>query len=73
LIPNSPPYDKGHYHRIIEVGKKRLPDPNAKRSVMWGMVGSTGEDKSKLKDAFGAYDYDTKTRGKSDDLTADLY
>lgn len=40
---------------------------------MWGLVGSTGEDKSKLKDAFGAYDYDTKTKGESTDPTADLY
>lgn len=59
------PYDKGHYHRIIEVGKKKLPDPGAKHQVIWGLVSGVGSDKSALKDAFGAYEYDTKTRGET--------
>ncbi|KAK6907264.1 hypothetical protein I203_101254 [Kwoniella mangroviensis CBS 8507] len=63
LIPQSGKHSKGHYHRIIEVGKKKLPDPGAKHQVIWGLVGGVGEDKSTLKESFGAYTYETKTRG----------
>ncbi|WVR03883.1 hypothetical protein IAU60_000882 [Kwoniella sp. DSM 27419] len=63
LIPQSGPYSQGHYHRIIEVGKKKLPDPGAKHQVIWGLVGGVGNDKSSLKDTFGASTYETKTRG----------
>ncbi|WVW80062.1 hypothetical protein I302_102035 [Kwoniella bestiolae CBS 10118] len=63
LIPQSGKHSQGHYHRIIEVGKKKLPDPGAKHQVIWGLVGGVGEDKSTLKDSFGAYTYETKTRG----------
>ncbi|ORX33671.1 hypothetical protein BD324DRAFT_639126 [Kockovaella imperatae] len=63
LIPTSHPYGKSHYHRIIEVGKKKLPDPHASRQVIWGLVGNVGSDKAELKNAFGAYDYETKTKG----------
>ncbi|WWD05810.1 hypothetical protein V865_003893 [Kwoniella europaea PYCC6329] len=63
LIPQSGKHSKGHYHRIIEVGKKKLPDPGAKHQVIWGLVGGVGEDKSTLKDSFGAYTCETKTRG----------
>ncbi|WWC60224.1 uncharacterized protein I303_102790 [Kwoniella dejecticola CBS 10117] len=63
LIPQSGPHSKSHYHRIIEVGKKKLPDPGAKHQVIWGLVGGVGNDKSSLKDSFGAYTYETKTRG----------
>ncbi|ORY27465.1 hypothetical protein BCR39DRAFT_538148 [Naematelia encephala] len=64
LIPTSAPHKKGHFHRIIEVGKKKLPDPGAKHQVIWGLVGAVGSDRSALKEAFGAYDYDTKTKGR---------
>jgi hypothetical protein len=64
LIPKSPPHDKGHYHRVIEVGKKKLSDPGAKHQVIWGLVGGVGTDPSALKEAFGAYSYETKTRGE---------
>lgn len=64
LIPKSPPHDKSHFHRIIEIGKKKMPDPGAKNQVIWGLVGSVGTDKQAFKDAFSAYSYETKTRGK---------
>ncbi|KAK8861513.1 hypothetical protein IAR55_002334 [Kwoniella newhampshirensis] len=63
LIPKSSPHDKGHFHRIIEVGKKKLPDPGAKHQVIWGLVSAASTDKGDLKDSFGAKEYDTKTRG----------
>ncbi|OCF34739.1 hypothetical protein I316_03783 [Kwoniella heveanensis BCC8398] len=64
LIPKTGRHaTKGHYHRIIEVGKKKLPDPGAKHQVIWGLVGAVGADKAGLKEAFGAKDYQTKTRG----------
>ncbi|EIW66815.1 hypothetical protein M231_01418 [Tremella mesenterica] len=63
LIPTSAPHDHAHFHRIISVGKKKMPDPGAKHQVIWGSMVGVGNDKSALKDAFGAYDYDTKTRG----------
>ena len=64
LIPKSPPHDKSHFHRIIEVGKKKMPDPGAKNQVIWGLVGSVGTDEGAFKDAFGAYSYETKTKGE---------
>ncbi|CAD6570841.1 MAG: hypothetical protein TREMPRED_006054 [Tremellales sp. Tagirdzhanova-0007] len=63
LIPTSAPHHTGHYHRIIEVGKKKLPDPGARYQVIWGLVGSVGSDRGSLKKAFGEYSYETKTRG----------
>ncbi|WVF67134.1 hypothetical protein IAT40_001879 [Kwoniella sp. CBS 6097] len=63
LIPKTGKHAKGHYHRIIEVGKKKLPDPGAKHQVIWGLVGNIDTDKAGLKDVFGAKDYQTKTRG----------
>jgi hypothetical protein len=65
LIPKSPPHDKGHFHRIIEIGKKKMPDPGAKNQVIWGLVSGVGDDKGAFKDSFGAYSYETKTRGES--------
>lgn len=66
LIPKTGTHGSGgHYHRVIEVGKKKLPDPGAKRQVIWGLVGSVSTDKAGLKDAFGEYSYETKTKGTS--------
>ena len=64
LIPKSAPHDKGHFHRIIEIGKKKMPDPGAKNQVIWGLVSGVGDDKGSFKDSFGAYSYETKTRGE---------
>jgi hypothetical protein len=64
LIPKSPPHNKSHFHRIIEIGKKKMPDPGAKNQVIWGLVGNVGTDRGAFKDAFCAYSYETKTRGK---------
>ena len=64
LIPKSAPHDKGHFHRIIEIGKKKMPDPGAKNQVIWGLVSGVGDDKGAFKDSFGAYSYETKTRGE---------
>jgi hypothetical protein len=63
LLPKSK--DKGYYHRIIEVGKKKMPDPGAKHQVIWGLVGGVGNDRRRLKETFGGYSYETKTRGRS--------
>lgn len=68
LLPKSAPYDKGHYHRILQVARKQLPDPTASRGIIWGMVDSVGTDRDTLKDSFGAYGYDTKTKGQPDPL-----
>lgn len=68
LIPTSAPHDKAHYHRIIEVGKKKMPDPGARYQVIWGLVGSVGTEEGAMKQAFGAYSYQTKTRGRSSRL-----
>lgn len=68
LLPKSAPHDKGHYHRVIEVGKKKLPDPGAKHQVIWGLVTGVNTDPSSLKESFGAYSYETKTRGECGDI-----
>ena len=49
---------------MIEVGRKKMPDPHAKRDIVWGMVQAVSTDKDALKQAFGAYEYETKTRGE---------
>jgi hypothetical protein len=63
LIPKTGKHSSSHFHRIIEVGKKKLPDPGAKRQNIWGLVGTVSEDRSGLKEAFGEYSYETKTKG----------
>ena len=60
LIPHS----ESHFHRIIEVGRKKLPNPDAKHEVIWGLISEVGNDKSTLKSSFGSYTYETKTRGE---------
>ncbi|KAK4686067.1 hypothetical protein P7C73_g4061, partial [Tremellales sp. Uapishka_1] len=63
LLPTTGPHSTSHFHRIIEIGKKKLPDPGAKHQVIWGLVSGVGGDKAALKTAFGGYEYETKTRG----------
>jgi len=73
LIPTSAPHNQGHYHRVIEIGKKKMPDADAKYQVIWGLVSSVSTDQGALKTAFGAYSYETKTRGKSTDYSFSTY
>ncbi|KAM5532241.1 hypothetical protein V8D89_014080 [Ganoderma adspersum] len=51
--------------RLIVVGKKGLPDPEAKGRgrVFWGTVSTVGEDLKKLEEGLGESTYETKTRG----------
>ncbi|GAA5866994.1 hypothetical protein JCM1840_005934 [Sporobolomyces johnsonii] len=50
-------------HRLIAIGKKALPDASVSSRPIWGEVLNVGEDMKGLKDALGAYTYETKTRG----------
>ncbi|TBU54882.1 hypothetical protein BD310DRAFT_961148 [Dichomitus squalens] len=54
--------------RLIVVGKKSLPDPEAKgggqgNQVFWGSISTIGEDLKKLEEGLGESTYETKTRG----------
>ncbi|KAI0803202.1 hypothetical protein BC629DRAFT_109147 [Irpex lacteus] len=57
--------------RLIAVGKKSLPDPDAggggkgggRKGVFWATVITVGEDLQKLQDGLGAKEYETKTKG----------
>ena len=57
---------KKHF-RLLILGKKALPDPDAKGSgrnqVFWVIVSTVGEDLKKLEEGLGAKTYETKTRG----------
>ncbi|GAA5927631.1 hypothetical protein JCM1841_006067 [Sporobolomyces salmonicolor] len=50
-------------HRLIAIGKKALPDASVSSRPIWGEVLNVGEDLKGLKEALGAYTYETKTRG----------
>lgn len=64
--------EKKKRFRLLTVGKKSLPDPEAgggkgrgRKGVFWAMVSTVGEDLQKLQDGLGEKEYDTKTRGES--------
>ena len=54
--------------RLVVIGKKALPDPDAKgkgrKQVFWGSISTIGEDLKKLEEGLGASTYETKTRGR---------
>ncbi|KAH9480344.1 hypothetical protein JR316_0006942 [Psilocybe cubensis] len=57
-------------YRLITVGKKRLPNPEAKKETgkltketFWGTVTSVGNDLDSLVKGLGQKSYETKTRG----------
>lgn len=58
--------------RLIAVGKKSLPDPEAgggakgggRKATFWATVITVGDDLQNLQDGLGAKEYETKTRGK---------
>ncbi|KAJ2934475.1 hypothetical protein H1R20_g2634, partial [Candolleomyces eurysporus] len=64
---------KQHY-RMITIGKKKLPDPEAKgrHEVFWGTVTSIGDDLLGLVEGLGPKTYETKTRGTRHDGAARL-
>ncbi|THG99882.1 hypothetical protein EW026_g2560 [Hermanssonia centrifuga] len=53
--------------RLLAIGKKQLPDPEAsgggRKGVFWALVSTVGEDLQKLQDGLGEKEYETKTRG----------
>ena len=54
--------DDGSLHRVIAIGRKRLPDP-AKRERFWGFVDLVLYDRRDLEAALDAQMYKTRTRG----------
>ena len=58
--------------RLIPIGKKTLPDPDAggggkgggRKQVFWATVATVGSDLKKLEEGLGEKIYDTKTRGQ---------
>ena len=56
--------------RLITVGKKSLPDPEAtgggrggRKQIFWATITTVGEDLHKLEEGLGEKSYETKTRG----------
>lgn len=56
------------FFRLLIIGKKSLPDPDAKGSgrkqVFWASVSTVGEDLKKLEEGLSGKTYETKTRGE---------
>lgn len=59
--------------RLIAVGKKSLPDPDAggggkgggRKQIFWATITTVGDDLQKLEAGLGGKEYETKTRGTS--------
>lgn len=57
--------------RLLVIGKKGLPDPDAggggkgggRKQVFWATASTVGEDLKKLEEGLGPKQYETKTRG----------
>lgn len=67
VVPAPPPKDQPKTHfRLITVGKKRLPDPDAPggKGVYWASVTAVGDDLHRLEQGLGERSYETKTRGE---------
>ncbi|RDX51857.1 hypothetical protein OH76DRAFT_1470623 [Lentinus brumalis] len=67
-VPAAEPTGSSKKHfRLLILGKKALPDPDAKGSgrhqVFWATVSTVGDDLKKLEEGLGARTYETKTRG----------
>lgn len=67
VIPAPSPKDQPRTHfRLITIGKKRLPDPDAPsgKGVFWASVTAVGDDLHSLERGLGERSYETKTRGE---------
>lgn len=53
----------GDDYRLGIIGRKRLPDPEARQERMWGFVEMVTHDPKRIVDALGEEEYETKTRG----------
>ncbi|KAK9917620.1 hypothetical protein WJX75_006559 [Coccomyxa subellipsoidea] len=62
FIIMSPTSREGAPHRLIPIGKKRLPDPT-KRERFFGFVQATDKKLDNLTAGLEAKEYETKTRG----------
>ncbi len=60
------PVEGDHPHRLIVIGRKRLPGPDEppRRRRFWAVVDVVSDDPARIRDALAPYDYDTKTRGR---------
>ncbi|KAH9849291.1 hypothetical protein C2E23DRAFT_737810, partial [Lenzites betulinus] len=66
--------------RLLVIGKKGLPDPDAggggkgggRKQVFWATVSTVGEDLKKLEEGLGPKQYETKTRGTRHQAAARL-
>lgn len=64
--------EKDKFFRLIAIGKKSLPDPDAgqggkggrRKAIFWATVVTVGQDLEKLQNGLGAKEYETKTRGE---------
>lgn len=63
--------EKKKHFRLVAVGKKQLPDPEAgggkgggRKATFWATVVTVGEDLQKLQDGLGRKEYETKTKGE---------
>ncbi|KAK7057842.1 hypothetical protein R3P38DRAFT_3546747 [Favolaschia claudopus] len=71
-VPAAEPLDTSEKHyRLITIGKKTLPDPDARRGgrkeSFWATVTAVGDDLDKLESGLGEKTYNTKTRGERHD------
>jgi hypothetical protein len=65
--PASAPQDSSKSQfRQIAIGKKRLPDTEAKHEVFWATVVNVGDDLEALESGLEEQVYQTKTRGIHD-------
>ena len=53
----------GRNHRLIIIGRKRLPDADKSGDRYWGFVDDVLQTDKKLKEQFAAESYETQTRG----------
>ncbi|KAI0778751.1 hypothetical protein BD413DRAFT_609321 [Trametes elegans] len=80
-VPATEPKDQSKKRfRLLIIGKKGLPDPEAggggagggRKQVFWAAVSSIGEDLKKLEEGLGPKEYETKTRGTRHQAAARL-
>ena len=73
-VPAAEPQGQSKkYFRLLLVGKKALPDPDAgggskgggRKQVFWATVSTVGEDLKTLEEGLGEKTYETKTRGEA--------
>ena len=52
-------------HRLLLIGRQQLPDPAAKgRERFWAFVSLVCDEPRQMADELGAFEYETKTRGR---------